>query len=89
MLNLVKYKGLDCVEFDIKVIMPTRWTPHFISMLKYMQYLGNVGSSRKVCFYADGDGDFKVDFKYDEQLEKYSSIEPSEEHDGNRLYDAS
>ena len=39
-------------------------------MFKYMEYLGNVGSSRLCSFYADGDGDFrpKVTIDYPEEL---------------------
>jgi hypothetical protein len=39
-------------------------------MFKYMEYLGNIGSSRLCSFYADGDGDFrpKVSFEYPEEL---------------------
>ena len=32
-------------------------------ILEFMDYLGNIGSSRWVAFYADGDGDFRPDLK--------------------------
>jgi hypothetical protein len=41
-----------------------------IKMFKYMQYLGNIGSSRMCSFFADGDGSFrpKISFDYPEEL---------------------
>lgn len=41
-------------------------------MFEYMQYLGNVGSSRTVSFFSDGDGNFrpKVTVDYPEELPK-------------------
>jgi hypothetical protein len=39
-------------------------------MFEYMEYLGNIGSSRLCSFFADGDGDFhpKVSIEYSEEL---------------------
>ena len=41
-----------------------------IKMIKYMEHLGNVGSSRMCSFYADDDGAFrpKVSFVYPIEL---------------------
>jgi hypothetical protein len=49
----------------------------FIKMFKYMQYLGNIGSSRWCSFFADGDGSFhpKVSFEYPEELPEVPEIE--------------
>jgi hypothetical protein len=46
-------------------------------MFKYMEYLGNTGSSRMCCFYSDGDGDFrpKVTIDYPEDLPEVSKID--------------
>lgn len=74
------------VKFTIKVEMQDRWVPHFLAMLSYMQRLGGIGSSRKVCFYADGDGDFRPKFKWSSALS--SEAEPVKDDNGNRLYDA-
>ena len=41
----------------------------FMSMLKYMEMLGNNGSSRQVGIYSDGDGDFNPKFKTDIEWE--------------------
>ena len=76
----------DYTEFTIKVKMKNRWIPHFLSMLKYMEYLGNIGSSRKVTMYSDGDGDFQPKFEFDESLP--SEIKPIKNENGNRTYDA-
>lgn len=73
-------------KFTINCEMEQRWVPHFLSMLKYMQYLGGIGSSRKVSFYSDGDGDFRPKFDWDEKLP--STVEPFYDVDGDRMYDA-
>ena len=46
-------------------------------MFKYMQYLGNIGSSRWCSFFADGDGSFhpKVSFEYPEKLPEVPEID--------------
>lgn len=76
----------DEQTFTINVTMKNRWVPHFLSMLKYFQYLGGVGSSRQVTFYADGDGDFRPKFEWDKELD--SSAKPAKESNGDRYYDA-
>ena len=74
------------ITFTITCTMKERWVRHFLSMLKYMEQLGGQGSSRKVCLYADGDGDFRPKFEWSEALQ--SDAKPIHENDGNRLYDA-
>lgn len=56
-------------------------------MLKYMEQLGSMGASRKVCLYSDGDGDFRPKFKIEESVD-FERVAPVAEDDGNRLYDA-
>ena len=51
-----------------------------------MQFLGNIGSSRKVSLYADGDGDFRPKFKWSPALD--CSKKPVQDINGDRLYDA-
>lgn len=48
-----------------------------IKMFKYMQRLGNIGSSRWCSFFADGDGSFhpKVSFEYPEKLPELPEID--------------
>ena len=74
------------MQFFIQVDMPDRWVPHFLSMLKYMEQLGQLGGSREVSLYSDGDGDFRSKFKWDPLLP--SDAKPVSDHDGDRLYDA-
>jgi len=52
-------------EFTVKVKMEKRWIPFFLGMLDRMQYLGELGSSRDIVFFADGDGDFHPTFEWD------------------------
>ena len=52
------------VTFNLKITIPRRWFKKFIQMLDCMKWCGNVGASRTIAFYADGDGDFRpFDFK--------------------------
>ena len=87
------------ITFTIECTMKERWVPHFLSMLNYMQYLGNIGSSRKVGIYSDGDGDFRPKFKVGglhignlhiggKPIKHVEIIEPKIDNDGDRLYDA-
>jgi hypothetical protein len=73
------------VQFDINVKMEERWIPYFMSMLKHMEHLGNVGSTRHVIFVSDGDGDFRP--KFNTSID-YDIKEPIEDFDGIRIYDA-
>jgi hypothetical protein len=52
-----------------------------------MQQLGGLGSSRKISFYSDGDGDYRPKFEWDEKTLD-SSAKPIEDNKGDRLYDA-
>ena len=76
----------DCTEFTIKVTMRNRWIPHFLAMLKEMQYLGAVGSSREIALFSDGDGDFRPKFEWPESLD--CNVLPVRNQDGHKLYDA-
>ena len=72
-------------EFTIKVEMKDRWVPHFLGMLKYMQHLGDIGGTRTVSFYSDGDGDFNPSFEWDIEVEPAEAII---DDGGDRTYDA-
>ena len=52
------------VGFTVECKMNRRWARQFIGMLKRMQQLGAVGSSREVIFYSDGDGDYRPRFEF-------------------------
>lgn len=76
-------------EFTITVKMEERWINHFYSLLKNMENLGNIGSSRLLGFYSDGDGDFRPKFKF--MGAEFLEIEPKAKKTCSRLeyiYDA-
>ena len=73
-------------KFNIICTMKNRWVPQFLAMLKYMQQLGSMGSSRKVTIYADGDGDFNPMFEWNDSLP--SDAEAIKDQDGNKTFDA-
>lgn len=73
------------IQFTVKVSMESRWIPHFLGMLKYMQMLGNIGSSEKISFYSDGDGDFRPKFEWDIETKTSS---PTKDKLGNPMFDA-
>jgi len=75
----------DIVNFTVKCSMKSRWVPQFLTMLSYMEFLGDVGSSRQVALYADGDGDFRPKFDIDIDFKK---VDPVSDEDGDHLYDA-
>jgi hypothetical protein len=76
---------MNSKKFTIEVEMQERWIPYFMSMLEYMEYCGNIGMSRMVGLYADGDGDFRPKFKANIE---WTTQEPIYNKDGNRYYDA-
>jgi hypothetical protein len=65
--------------------MEERWVPFFLGMLKRMEYLGGIGSSRNVILFSDGDGDFRPKFTFDPKalVEKGTIAK-----DGTAFYDA-
>jgi hypothetical protein len=72
--------------FTITCTMRSRWVPHFLAMLKYMQQLGGLGGSRDITFRSDGDGDYRPKFTWDDKLP--STAKPVRDVDGDRTYDA-
>lgn len=64
--------------FTITCEMEERWVDHFMSMLHMMQSLGNLGSSRILGFYSDGDGDFRPKFSSDIEWEEITPYEPKD-----------
>lgn len=49
----------EMIKFNLEITMPKRWFSKFMQMLSCMKWCGDVGSSRTIAFYADGDGDFR------------------------------
>ena len=72
-------------SFTIHCTMKKRWVSSFLAMLKYMEYLGAVGSSRKVTLFADGVGDFRPKFEFDDNLPHEAGYY---DKFGDRTYDA-
>lgn len=60
-------------SFTINVEMEERWVDDFCSMLKEMERLGDIGSSKFLAFYSDGDGDFRPKFNFDTNCNKTQS----------------
>jgi hypothetical protein len=84
--KVITKHGTEEVEFVIHCKMRSRWVPHFLGMLRYMQQLGGLGGSRNITFRSDGDGDFRPKFQWHESLK--SDAEPVRDNNGNRFYDA-
>ncbi len=54
----------EIVTFTVTCKMKRRWAEQFLGMLKHMQRLGSMGSSREIAFFSDGDGDYRPKFEY-------------------------
>lgn len=85
-VRIFNKRDVEYTEFTIKATMRSRWVPHFLAMLRYMQQLGGLGGSREVGIYSDGDGDFHPKFEWNDTLP--SEATPVRDDDGNRIYDA-
>ena len=79
-------KKSENVKFTVECEMPERWTPHFLSMLRYMQQLGVDKQARIISIYSDGADEFKPIFKWDISLKDVA--DPIQDENGDRLYDA-
>jgi hypothetical protein len=78
---------MENVVFTIRCEMRPRWVPHFLGMLRKMQRLGAIGSSRVVSFYSDGDGTFRPIFSWGSDLPK-PALPNTESRGGDTLFDA-
>lgn len=76
----------ETISFTVTCTMKRRWARQFLSMLRYLQWLGSAGSSREVTIFADGDGDFRPKFSWDPALK--ADATPVQDRNGNRVYDA-
>ena len=77
----------ETIRFTVHCTMKRRWASQFIGMLKRMQHLGSIGSSRNVIFYADGDGDFRPQFECEDQT--INTSDPALQYkNGDTLFDA-
>ena len=78
---------MSSTVFTIRCEMSNRWVPHFLGMLRKMQSLGAIGSSREVAIYSDGDGDFRPRFTWESDLPAPAPPR-TEERSGDVLFDA-
>ncbi len=83
--NWRELKEDEIVEFDIHCKMNRAWANEFISFLAFMENCGELGCSRNIAMYADGDGDFRPKFSTE-----YKSIPktPCQKADGTLIFDA-
>ncbi len=68
------------VTFMVKCTMGPRWVPQFLGMLRRMQYLGAIGSSREVTLYSDGDGDYRPKFEWIVDSEPAEGLGPEKRY---------
>lgn len=71
-------------KFTIEVEMQEQWIPHFLSMLRYMEFLGKHQKSRQVAIFSDGEGVLKPKFTWSIPIQL---VDPVADEDGDRLYD--
>ena len=73
--------------FTVCCKMPDRWVDYFCSMLKRMEFCGDLGHSEYVGLYSDGDGDFRPKFFIDRSFDKKEPIN-SKNVENETFYDA-
>lgn len=72
-------------KFTIEVEMEEDWIDPFMSALKLMEYLGDVGEGRVVGIFSDGQGTFHPKFH---TMQDYNVVPPfHEDGEGNCVYD--
>lgn len=67
------------MKIKVEATMDSRWIPEFIDFLATMEYCGGIGTSRKLSFYSDGDGDFHPKFKINGEPLEERAIEIANE----------
>lgn len=79
----------EIVEFDVHCKMNKSWANEFLSMLKHMEEMGNIGYSGFLAFYAEGAGDFRPKFNK-KDIEHWNNSKALEEvfHSFEGFYDA-
>lgn len=76
------------VEFTITCKMRARWVPTFLKALRRMQWCGEIGTSRSVTVFADGDGDFRPRFGWSDELPMDDGQEDTARDNDGWFYDA-
>lgn len=65
-----KWRDSESSSFGLFIDVKDRWRQELLDMLDSMQACGDMGCSREITFYADGDGDFRPRFAFDTSLFK-------------------
>lgn len=76
------------VEFDLHCKMKKAWANEFLSMCTSMEAAGQIGESRYITLYADGDGDFHPEFHINFEWEVREPIPTDNKIRVDRLFDA-
>lgn len=77
-------------KFTIECEMEERWVDYFCSMLKNMQYNGEVGHSGSITLFSDGDGDFRPKFDIKTNFNRVDPIRAMDApfDENGKFYDA-
>lgn len=62
------------MKINITADIPDRWVNCFCTFLKKLERNGRVGHSSTIGFFADGDGDFRPTFDFNDI--KFEEIQP-------------
>lgn len=76
------------VEFDLHCKMNKAWANEFLSMLTSMEAAGQIGESRYIGMFADGDGDFRPEFTTSFDWEAREPVSTDRPIKIDRLFDA-
>lgn len=79
---------MNKTTFTITATMEERWVNHFLTFLKHLEFLGEMGMSRTIAFYSDGDGDFRPKFEFEYPYEEQKAVAWQKEMNVEALYDA-
>ena len=83
----------DKIKMTIEVQVTKPQALALQAMFEYMTYLGAIGSSREVAFFADGDGGFRpnCEFVFSEDIpplsDKLKKLAIAKNKGGNMLFD--
>ena len=64
------------VTFTITAKMEERWVNHFLNFLARMEIFGTIRHSELLAFYSDGEGDFRPEFNFSDNVKAKPLIVP-------------